>query len=117
MNQRFDEETLLWLEEEPSHGTSHGKKIAAMAGGGIVGTALLGKALGPVAKRLARKTGMPQGQIQMLLTAAAPMVISAVSAAVAKRKQAGREPYPPGSRPSTSGRRDAKSLLGAHRRR
>ncbi|ROO90280.1 uncharacterized protein DUF937 [Actinocorallia herbida] len=122
MTQRFDEETLMWLEEESAGGgSSSGKKIAAMAGGGIVGTAVLGKALAPVAKRLARKTGLPQSQVQMLLTAAAPVIISAVSAIVAKRKQQqnvqGEVIQNGVSSPETGGHKEAKGLLGTHRHR
>ncbi|MDX6741707.1 DUF937 domain-containing protein [Actinocorallia sp. A-T 12471] len=127
MTQRFDEETLMWLEEESSGGGAHssGKKMAAMAGGGLVGTAVLGKALSPLAKRLARKTGIPRGQVQMILTAAAPVVISAVSAAMAKRKQSraqsgmdhGSHQGPGSGHTGEVGHSQRKGLLGTHRHR
>ncbi|GAB2819675.1 hypothetical protein GCM10022221_16910 [Actinocorallia aurea] len=111
----------MWLEEESSGGGSSPSKakMAAVAGGGLVGTAVLGKALAPVAKRLARKTGLPQSQVQMLLTAAAPVIISAVTAAVAKRKHAQAVPGEviDSSGQEHGGGKEAKGLLGTHRHR
>ncbi|GAA3234393.1 DUF937 domain-containing protein [Actinocorallia longicatena] len=70
--------------QEPPRQTVKG--AAAVAGGGMIGGAVLTKALDPLARKLAQKTGLPHAQIKSVLAVLAPIAISVVGSQMRKRK-------------------------------
>jgi hypothetical protein len=64
------------------------KGVATVAGGGLIGGAVINKALDPVTRKIAQRTGIPHAQIKSIVAVVAPIAASVISAQLRKRKAA-----------------------------
>lgn len=77
------------LGEEARHDAPVFRAMAALAGGGLLGTALLFRALGPLSRRISHRTGIPHARIRRTLTLLAPLALGLAGRQVSRGRRAG----------------------------